>query len=193
MAPSGSSGARTRGRPIEIDPARLSRTAVELFAERGYDDVSAAEVADAAGVSRRSLFRYFPTKADLVWYGFEDRLEVLSVALLENGDQPPVRAIVDGLLVAAQRTPVLELTRSRLRILAEHAELVSMGLGRLDEMVQVCAAYLRNRGVDDLTAQVQGTALVAAFFTGCLHWATHTSDPAPVDSVRRALDAVSAL
>jgi hypothetical protein len=68
-----------------------------------------------------------------------------------------------------------------------------MGLGRLDEMIQVCAAYLRNRGVDDLTAQVQATALVAASFTGYLHWATQTSDPTPVESVRRALDAVSAL
>ena len=193
MAPSGESGARTRGRPVEIDPARLSRTAVELFVARGYDGVSAAEVADAAGVSRRSLFRYFPTKADLVWFGFEGVLEVLSVALLENGEAPPARAVTDALLVAAERTPVLELARARLRILAEHAELVSMGLGRLDEMIQVCAAYLRNRGVDDLTAQVQGTALVAAAFAGFLHWATQTSDPAPVESVRRALEAVSAL
>jgi AcrR family transcriptional regulator len=193
MAPSGEPGARTRGRPVEIDPARLSRTAVELFAKRGYDDVSAAEVADAAGVSRRSLFRYFPTKADLVWYGFEGVLEVLSVALLQNGDEPPVQAVVDALMVAAQRTPALELARARLQILADHAELVSMGLGRLDEMIQVCAAYLRDRGVDDLTAQVQATALVAASFTGYLHWATQTSDPTPVESVRRALDAVSAL
>src|SRR3954447_3242314 len=121
MAPSGESGARTRGRPVEIDPARLSRTAVELFVARGYDDVSAAEVADAAGVSRRSLFRYFPSKADLVWYGFENSLEVLSVALLENGELPPARAVIGALMSTAERAPVLELTRSRLRILAAHA------------------------------------------------------------------------
>ena len=193
MAPSGNPGSRTRGRPVEIDAARLSRVAVELFAERGYDEVSAAEIAEAAGISRRSLFRYFPTKADLVWDGFHDRLEILSVALLDAGNLVPTAAVIHAVLASAERMPVLDLTRARLRILAEHSELVSMGLGRLDEQIQLCAAYLRNRGVDDLAAQVQAAAITAATFTGYLHWATATSDATPVPSVRRALAAVSEL
>jgi AcrR family transcriptional regulator len=193
MAPSGNPGPRTRGRPVEIDAARLSRVAVELFAERGYDEVSAAEIAEAAGISRRSLFRYFPTKADLVWDGFHDGLEVLSVALLDAGNLPPPAAVFHAVLASAERTPVLELTRTRLRILAEHSELVSMGLGRLDEQIQVCAAYLSNRGVDDLTAHVQAAAITAATFTGYMHWATETADPTPLPSVRRALDALGDL
>jgi AcrR family transcriptional regulator len=193
MVPTGDSGSRSRGRPVEIDSARLSRVAVGLFDERGYDAVSAAEIAEAAGISRRSLFRYFPTKADLVWDGFHDSLEVLSVALLEHGDRTPTEAVLDAFLATAERTPVLELTRTRLRILAEHSELVSMGLGRLDEQVQLCAAYLRNRGVDPLTARVQAAAITAASFTGYLHWATQTTDATPLPSVRRALDAIKAL
>ena len=189
----GGPGPRTRGRPVEIDPARLSRTAVELFAERRYDEVSATEIAAEAGISRRSLFRYFPTKADLVWDGFQQSLEVLSVALLDNGHLPPVRAVLEAFLVVAERTPVLDLTRTRLRILAEHAELVSIGLGRLDEQIRLCSAYLRNRGVDALTAQVQAAAITAAAFTGYLHWATETSDESPSRSVRHALDAVAAI
>ena len=183
---------RTRGRPVEIDPARLSRIAVELFAERGYDEVSAAEVAQAAGISRRSLFRYFPTKADLVWDGFREGLEVLSVALLDNGALPPGRAVATAVLTMVERTPVLELTRTRLQILGRHPELMSMGLGRIHEQAAICAAYLRNRGVDDLTARVQGTTIAAAAITGYLHWATATSDETPTESVRRALDAVAA-
>lgn len=193
MAPSGNPGSRNRGRPVEIDAARLSRIAVELFAERGYDEVSAAEIAEVAGISRRSLFRYFPTKADLVWDGFHDSLEILSVALLDSGHLPPTAAVIHAVVTAAERTPVLELTRTRLRILAEHSELVSMGLGRLDEQIQLCAAYLRNRGVDDLTARVQAAAITAATFTGYMHWATETGDPTPLPSVQRALDAISAL
>ncbi|GAB7005449.1 hypothetical protein JCM18899A_29220 [Nocardioides sp. AN3] len=193
MASRGASGARSRGRPAEIDSTRLSRIAVGLFSDRGYDEVSAAEVADAAGISRRSLFRYFPTKADLVWHGFHDSLEVLSVALLEFGDRSPTDAVIDGVLATAERTPVLALTRAQLRILAAHAELVSTGLGRLDEQIQLCTAYLRNRGVGALAAQVQAAAITAAAFTGYLHWATETSDPTPLTSVRGALDAVRAL
>jgi AcrR family transcriptional regulator len=193
MAASGASNPRTRGRPVEIDAARLSRTAVELFAERGYAEVSAAEIAEKAGVSRRSLFRYFPTKADLVWDGFHDGLEMLSVALLENGDLPPSDAVIAAVVASAERTPVVDLTRTRLRILAEHSELVSMGLGRLDEQIQICAAYLRNRGVESLAAMVQAAAITAASFTGYMHWATETSDRTPVTSVRRALDALTDL
>ncbi|SFC83996.1 transcriptional regulator, TetR family [Nocardioides terrae] len=186
-------GPRTRGRPVEIDSARLSRIAVELFAERGYDEVSAAEVAATAGVSRRSLFRYFPSKADLVWHGFREGLEMLSVALLDSGDLPPADAVAAAMIAMVERTPALELTRTRLRILAEHRELMSIGLGRLDEQVAICAAYLRNRGVDDLTSQAQAAAITAAAFTGYLYWATSTTDPAPLGSVRRALEAVGEL
>ncbi len=57
------------GRPAAIDAQDLARVAIGLFAERGYDAVSMADIAEAAGVGRRSLFRYFPSKADLVWGG----------------------------------------------------------------------------------------------------------------------------
>lgn len=43
-----------------------AHTAVELFAERGYRAVTVAEVAAAAGVTSRTIFRYFPTKEDLL-------------------------------------------------------------------------------------------------------------------------------
>jgi AcrR family transcriptional regulator len=186
-------GPGTRGRPVEIDPSRLSRIAVELFAERGYDEVSAAEVAEVAGVSRRSLFRYFPAKADLVWHGFHDGLEVLSVALLDSGDRAPTAAVLAAFGTMVERTPTPALTRVRLRILAEHPDLMSFGVGRLDEMASICAAYLRNRGVDDLTARVQAAAITAGAFTGYLHWATATTDEKPFESVRRALTAVAEL
>ena len=193
MTPHAAPGQQTRGRPVEIDSARLSEIAVGLFAERGYDRVSAAEIAEAAGISRRSLFRYFPTKADLVWDGFHESLEMLSVALLENGDHAPVTAVLDAVISTAERTPVVELTRTRLKILAEHTELVSMGLGRLDEQIELFAAYLRNRGVDELTAQVQAAAITAATFTGYLFWATRTTDAAPLESVRRSLAALTSI
>ncbi|ANP55888.1 AcrR family transcriptional regulator [Streptomyces griseochromogenes] len=50
----------------------VSDTAVRLFLERGFDAVSVAEVAAAAGISKPTLFRYFPAKEDLVLYRFAD-------------------------------------------------------------------------------------------------------------------------
>ena len=50
----------------------ISETAIALFLERGYDDVSVAEIAAAAEVSKRTLFAYFPTKGDLVLHRIAD-------------------------------------------------------------------------------------------------------------------------
>jgi AcrR family transcriptional regulator len=47
--------------------AQLNSAAIYLFAERGYDDTSVEEVAEAAGISVRTLFRYFTSKEDLVF------------------------------------------------------------------------------------------------------------------------------
>lgn len=45
----------------------IAHAAIDLFTERGFDNVSMAAVADAAGISRRTLYRYFATKDDLVF------------------------------------------------------------------------------------------------------------------------------
>ncbi|MFI1400099.1 TetR family transcriptional regulator [Streptomyces sp. NPDC020681] len=50
----------------------ISEAAIALFLERGFDQVSVAEVAAAADVSKPTLFRYFPAKEDLVLHRFAD-------------------------------------------------------------------------------------------------------------------------
>src|SRR5213593_1879878 len=57
----------------------IAAAAMQLFAERGFDAVSVAEVASAADVSVATVFNYFPTKEDLVY----DRMEAFEEALLE--------------------------------------------------------------------------------------------------------------
>lgn len=52
--------------------ATVSETAIALFLERGFEKVSVAEVAAAAQISKPTLFRYFPTKEDLVLHRFAD-------------------------------------------------------------------------------------------------------------------------
>jgi AcrR family transcriptional regulator len=55
----------------------IGRTAMKLFAKRGFDAVTVADVADAAGVSEKTVFNYFPAKEDLVLHRGAERLEAL--------------------------------------------------------------------------------------------------------------------
>src|ERR1700742_3824371 len=55
-----------RERKKEQTRAVIARTAIRMFLERGFDHVSIAEIAAAAGVSKMTVTNYFPTKEDLV-------------------------------------------------------------------------------------------------------------------------------
>ena len=73
---------------------RVDRAALALFTSRGFDAVTADEVADAAGISRRTFFRYYPTKADAVWGDFDAHVGRLGRLLASAPAGRPVLATV---------------------------------------------------------------------------------------------------
>ena len=85
-------------KPIEGLRARKKRAAREsiaatarrLFAEHGYDAVTVAEVAAAADVSEKTVFNYFPTKADLAFAGREEGIEQFVTAIAQRPAGSPV-------------------------------------------------------------------------------------------------------
>ncbi|WP_329200076.1 MULTISPECIES: TetR/AcrR family transcriptional regulator [unclassified Streptomyces] len=87
---------------------QLAATAIELFMERGFDAVSVADVAAAAEVSKPTLFRYFPTKEDLVLDRFADHQdEAARVVRDREAGQSPVGAVRAHFLAAlAARDPI---------------------------------------------------------------------------------------
>ena len=70
----------------------IAATARRLFAERGFDDVTVAEVAAAADVSEKTVFNHFATKEDLVFAGGETRLAELHAAI---ATRPPGTSVLD--------------------------------------------------------------------------------------------------
>lgn len=66
----------------------LSATAITLFLEHGFDAVSVAEVAAATQVSKPTLFKYFPTKEDLVLHRFADHLGEAARVVRAAQDDP---------------------------------------------------------------------------------------------------------
>src|SRR5216683_1832714 len=62
----------------------IARAAYELFAERGYQATTLAEIAEAADVSTRTIFAYFPSKEDILFSNFALMKEELARALAER-------------------------------------------------------------------------------------------------------------
>jgi AcrR family transcriptional regulator len=121
------SGLRERKRRRTF--AAIHDAAMALFAQRGYTDVTVAEIADAAEVSRATVFAYYPAKEEIVLGEAPLALEGLEVALADAADRAEVLAAVRawlGTLVGwvepelvlqlrlAEEVPAVAAARSRL-------------------------------------------------------------------------------
>jgi AcrR family transcriptional regulator len=73
---------------------KLGEVALGLFIERGFDETTIEDIAEAAGISRRTFFRYFATKEDVLLWRFRDGSERLGEALKARPEnEPPLLAV----------------------------------------------------------------------------------------------------
>lgn len=175
---------RSTGRPVTIDPDAVAAVALRLFAERGYEQTSMEDIAREAGIGRKSLYRYFSSKAELVWGGMEPVVEASGRVL----GSARVAGLADGGILARLRDaavagvavlPDLAVTRGRLRLIAEHPELASRSYASLAPQRERTRAYLVSAGVPEDVAGYLCAALIGATFEAWMQWAAGT-DPDPV-------------
>ncbi|MCY1009348.1 TetR family transcriptional regulator [Nannocystis pusilla] len=112
-----------RGRPQEADPREIARIALDLFEREGFDRVTMDEIADAASVSRRTLFRLFPSKWELVWGSLGDILDVMRqrAAALSGADLRVggvLREFIEPFLRPLDDPEAAATARRRLRVIA---------------------------------------------------------------------------
>lgn len=182
--------ART-GRPVEVDPDRVADVALRLFADRGFDAVTMDDVATAAGVSRRTLFRVFRTKDELVWGGTveaADRIAAVLADLPETVD--PASAVRTAAVTALAFPPaLLPVTRARLRLIASHERLSASAVSRIGAGRALIVDALRRRLGPDappLLLEARTSAVIAVVFAAMTWWAQQ-EDGEPADVVDRAL------
>src|SRR5664279_1101342 len=80
-------GEGLRERKRRLTRQLISDAATVMFATRGFDNVRVAEVADAVGVSEKTVYNYFPTKASMVLDTADETVEALAQALRDRGPE----------------------------------------------------------------------------------------------------------
>ena len=70
-----------------------------MFTEQGFDDTTVERIAAAAGVSKRTFFRYFDSKADVLWHAFDGEVRSLRAAFAAVPPQAPLMAAIRQVVV----------------------------------------------------------------------------------------------
>jgi AcrR family transcriptional regulator len=154
---------------------RLRGAALELYTERGFEQTTVADIAERAGVTARTFFRYFADKREVLFAG-SSWLEELMVNGLEAApaDAPPLAAIAAALDAAATMFATERRTFSRRRhaVITANAELRERELIKMESLGASLADGLRRRGVPDPRAGLAAQAGIAVFHLGFERWVT---------------------
>ena len=135
---------------------RLQLAALALYGERGYDETTVAEIAARAGLTKRTFFRYFPDKREVLFWGSE-LLEQQMVAAIEAA---PASASALGMIGAAldaaavRFEEVREFAGPRHRVIASSRELRERELIKAASLAAAMARALRARGLDETAASL---------------------------------------
>ncbi len=106
---------RVGRRPV-TSRADLERLGLGLFAVRGFDETTVDDIAAAAGIGRRTFFRYFASKNDVVWGDFDRELERMRRWLAESAADLPLMAAVHRAVLTFNTIDAAEIPWHRRRM-----------------------------------------------------------------------------
>jgi len=150
----------------EPDAAGRFRTAaMELFVERGYEQTTVADIAERAGLTRRTFFRYFADKREVLFNGSE-RLQQTTVDALTNA--PAQATAIEAVAAALDSTAGFlgnnrKFARQRLKVIAANADRLERELIKFATLSAALAEALRSRGIAEPDASLAGEAGIAVF------------------------------
>jgi len=171
---------------------RLELAAMQLYLERGFEQTTVAEIAERAGLTKRTFFRHFTDKRDAMFAEADSLRELIVKAVAEAPESlAPITAVAAGLKAAAAALQENhEGARFRQAVIAANPELRERELAKLAEIAAAIAETLRGRGVGERTAGLTAEAGIAAFKIAFGCW---INEPGEQDLARLIQDSLAEL
>ncbi len=169
------SAAPRLGRRRSTTQGHIAEVALELFATYGFGDVSVDDVAVAAGIARRTLFRYYPSKNAIPWGDFDSHLKHFA-ALLDRADPGlPLRSALRSALLDFNTFDGSEASRhrQRMRVILQTAELQAYSMTMYAGWRGVVAEFVARRTgcqPTDLTPQTHAWLMLGVALAAYEHW-----------------------
>jgi TetR/AcrR family transcriptional regulator, regulator of mycofactocin system len=183
------------GRRRSTTGDHITDVALDLFAARGFDEVSVDDVAAAAGIARRTLFRYYPSKNAIPWGDFDAHLDRMR-ALLDAADpQVPIGDSLRAALLAFNRFDEAETPRhrQRMRVILQTDALQAHSMTMYGGWRAVVAEFVSRRlGAKpaDLVPQTVAWTMLGTALSAYEHWLADES-VSLADALDAAFDTVS--
>jgi AcrR family transcriptional regulator len=158
---------------------RLQEAALALYSERGFDQTTAAQIADRAGVTERTFFRHFADKREVL-FGGSDLLKERIVAGVADAPTTdgPFDAASRGLDAAAALLGEFrrDLSRQRQAVIAANPELRERELAKVADYAAAVAATLRQRGVGEPQATLAAETSMTVLRVALQRWSSGDDD-----------------
>ncbi|HEX5596860.1 MAG TPA: TetR family transcriptional regulator [Micromonosporaceae bacterium] len=195
MSPNGPSAFMAAGEPIRD---RLAQAAFALFADKGYERTTIDDITTAAGVARRTFFRHFPSKEDVIFPDHDSVLERVRWYLGASASAEPVFAVAEATrLIFESFMAAPEQTIARYRLTREVVALRDREVASVARYERVLSDYLRSRLPDTsdaaLAAHVVAASFVAAHNQVLRDWLRSGGAKNPRPALEAALATVSHL
>ena len=173
---------KTSGRPAATTRDALARTGLTLFATRGFEATTLDEIAAAAGVSRRTVLRYYRSKNDIVWGAFDEQLDALRARLAGAPSGEPLLESIRREVLAFNDygEGALADLRRRMTLITTVPALQGHAMIRYAAWSDVIASFVAERigaAPDAFRPQLVASASLGVATTAYRTWIAHPDGP----------------
>jgi AcrR family transcriptional regulator len=175
---------------------RLNGAALDLYASKGFEETTVAEIAQAAGLTERTFFRYFADKREVLFAGSE-LLEqhMVDGAAAAPAEATPLDVIRAAVAASSAYFPDERRDYSRLRatIINANPQLMERELRKMSTLAVALAKALDDRGIPEPTATLAAQSGVTVFRVSFAEWIADGNERAFVDIQRGMFEQLGAL